>query len=66
MANGGTFEMRNGSISNNISNLSGGGVYVGAGSYFTMYSGNIYENKAPNGIGGGVYVGSTPTPTPIG
>ena len=55
----GTFEMRGSSeVRNNeiAGSSSGGGVYVGAGSTFTMYDNAlVHSNTAQNG--GGVYVG---------
>lgn len=55
------FIMKGGTISDNETNFTGGGVYVGEGTTFTMEGGTISNNKAvtvgPNrsGGGGGVY-----------
>lgn len=61
----GIFEMTNGSISNNESENTGGGVWIGANAQFTMSGGSISRNTANgkidgesdgNGKGGGVYL----------
>jgi hypothetical protein len=54
--NGGSFIMKDGSISGNTAS-NGGGVYVAPGAAFTMSGGEISDNTA--GIGGGVYVNGT-------
>ena len=56
---GGTFNMKGGTISYNevLANGSGGGVGVsGSGSIFTMSGGTISNNKAPTWGGGGVRI----------
>ena len=56
------FIMKGGTISDNETNFTGGGVYVGEGTTFTMEGGTISNNKAfatssnRRGEGGGVYV----------
>ena len=49
------FIMNGGSIENNYSGGSGGGVYNGTGGTFTMNGGNIEKNATDLGDGGGVY-----------
>lgn len=45
----------NGTISENLANLNGGGVYAKGGTVVTISGGDIHSNEATNGNGGGVY-----------
>jgi len=57
---GGIFTMQgSASVSDNITDSSGGGVYVADGALFTMYSGTITNNTADFLSGGGVSISGT-------
>ncbi|MDR3249204.1 MAG: hypothetical protein LBT39_10515 [Treponema sp.] len=55
LANGSSFTMKRGTISDNHA-ISGGGVYHDGSGSFTMSGGTISGNQATSTIGGGVYV----------